>query len=85
MELPDFLLDNITQTITFACWIKTSGSGVIIGCQDAQTVQSTPNIFSPMLYIGTDGYVRASVNAVNYWENYHLGRHHHLVQGGERQ
>ena len=31
VALPDFLLDNSTPTMTFACWIKTSGSGVIIG------------------------------------------------------
>ena len=61
VALPNFLLDNSTTNMTFACWIKTNASGVIVGDQDFVGDIGWNYEYTPVLYIGTDGYVRASI------------------------
>ena len=63
LALPNFMLDNSSPTMTFACWIKTSANGVILADQDYPGTGSFRYVFTPMLYIGTDGYLRASISA----------------------
>ena len=60
VALPNFLLDNSAPNMTFACWIKTNASGVIVGDEDFAGDTSWNDVYTPLLYIGTDGYARAS-------------------------
>ena len=69
VALPDYLLDNGTPVMSFTCWVKTSASGVILGDQDLnyQPQEATAYAYTPMLYIGQDGYLRASISSGSYW------------------
>jgi hypothetical protein len=74
VTLPDSLVENPAYTtLTFACWIKTSGAGVIIEYENGPYPTSSPtplnNSVFPMLYIGQDGYLYGSV-----WTNGSTGR-----------
>ena len=45
------------NTITYACWFKTSTRGALVGEQNANTWQ-TPSAYSPILYVDTAGKLR---------------------------
>ena len=56
-------LPNVIQpytTITISLWFKTTSDGVILGYQNA-TVGSSQTTFAPIIYIGTDGKLRAEL------------------------
>lgn len=54
IELPDSTVKNAGTALTFACWFKTSASGVIVGVNNTH-YPTTPTNWCPMLYVGTNG------------------------------
>jgi len=64
--LPDHLIENPGySTLTFACWIKTRGSGVVMSYQ-GNPWNAAPSRYVPLMYVGLDGKVRAEVNGASH-------------------
>jgi hypothetical protein len=63
LSTPDHLIDNpdYQSALTFASWVRTTGSGVVIGYQNAATIESAPppSAAKPIVYIGQDGHAYA--------------------------
>src|SRR5205823_3185998 len=53
VRLPNDLIHSRTR-LTFEAWFRTSGSGVILGYQNA-AYPATPSNYGPGLYVGLDG------------------------------
>ncbi len=66
LNTPDNLIDNpgYGSALTFATWIKTTDSGVVIGYQNSTTVEwyPPPTASAPLVYVGQDGRVRGGAH-----------------------
>ena len=49
------------STRSYAVWFKTSGSGVLLSKENAAS-GTTPTSFTPLIYVGTDGKLRAGTS-----------------------
>jgi len=58
VTLPSGILQPTTETIE--AWFKTTSSGGVLGMQNT-TVGTTPTNYVPVIYVGSDGLLRAEV------------------------
>ncbi len=82
---PDGLIENGSYpAMSFAIWVKTTTSGVVLSYQDAGR-SAVPTNYVPMLYVGQDGKARAgvlsgkSVNQIVSPKAVNDGTWHHLA------
>jgi hypothetical protein len=65
VTLPNSLMENPAySTLTFACWFRTNGSGVLLAYQDGPYLENAAAMNGsvvPTLYVGLDGYLYGSV------------------------
>ena len=64
MQLPDNFFPFApagNQPFTFETWFKTASSGVIFGRQDTDAFTIQPDNYSPGIYVGNDGRLRAQM------------------------
>ncbi|MBO0822379.1 MAG: AHH domain-containing protein [Actinobacteria bacterium] len=58
VQLPPSALTELGPFLSLEAWFKTTSDGVIVGYQD-QPITGTPVKWTPALYVGTDGKLRA--------------------------
>lgn len=61
IPLPHNILSN-RRPLSLSGWFKTSKGGVLIGRQKSLPFESEPDQASPVVYIGTDGLLRAQLH-----------------------
>ncbi|MEV6983251.1 LamG-like jellyroll fold domain-containing protein [Sphaerisporangium sp. NPDC051017] len=87
VRLPDSAISGRGTHLTVEAWLKTTGSGVVVG-HNSSTSSGMPQNFTPVMYVGTDGKLRAqfwngqaspitSTSAINN------GQWHHVVLTGD--
>ncbi|WP_203983111.1 LamG-like jellyroll fold domain-containing protein [Sphaerisporangium rufum] len=84
--LPEASISGSAGYLTAETWFKTTGSGVVFGQSD--TASGTPSDFTPTVYVGTDGKLRAqfwngTANPITTGAAVNNGQWHHVALTGD--